>query len=119
MMTRLKADTLPSSLRDASKAIGKTYPTTRKAAQESDALKTHFKLRGPTTTANGNVLEELTRQADVKTRKYLNSLSPDKRTDLEDQLRKRSPDDRLKLLKTLADDPDSGSCGDAHLRRDE
>ena len=117
MLTRLKNETLPKSLRDAQKAIDYTYSTTRKAVTESDALKTHFGLSGAKAKpAAGKLLEELTSQADAHTKRYLEHLQQSEREEMEKQLNGMPADKRLELLKTLATSPDGGSCGDVSYR---
>lgn len=120
MLVRLKDETLPRSIRDAAKAIGKTYSTTRTAARKSDALKTHFGLSDEKPEPlSGELLEELTSQADARTKQFLARLSPIHRAKVETQLQNMSADKRLELLKILAKSPDGGSCGDRSLRDDE
>jgi hypothetical protein len=84
MLARLTQGTLPKSIRDAAKAIGRTNSTTRKAVHETDSLKTHFGLSAENTKPSpGKLLEELASQSDARTRRYLQNLPQDKRKEVE------------------------------------
>ena len=120
MLTRLQNKTLPESIRDAAKLIDHTFSTTRDAVYKSDSLKTHFRLSKENPKTSGDkLLEELTSQADARTKRYLKNLPPDKREEVEAQLHTMPANNRLELLRTLATSPDGGSCGDVPLYADE
>lgn len=117
MMERLRQGTLPRSLRDTARTIEETYDTTRRAAFNSDALRTHFNLRDETEARNpsGSLLDELAKQADRRTQLAIAQMTPTQRLAAEEALREMEPVRRVELLRTLAADPEAGSTGDVSL----
>jgi len=118
LFARLRAGTLPHSLRDAAKAIKHSYDTTRRAAHKSASLKSHFNLSEPgqqSDPGTPSLFEELLQEADARTRAMLEKLGPRERASTVAALsqieRAAWPD----LLKTLAANPEAGSSGDVSI----
>lgn len=106
---------LPKTLRKAASIIGETYDTTRRAALRSDALRSHFGLSDPAFPASASLLEELAAQADRRTQNAISLMTNTQRQECEAALCEMEPQERLKLLQTLAVDPDAGSTADVSL----
>ena len=121
MAERLRQETLPKSLRDAAKAIGSTYSTTRRAAHKSRLLRSHSGLHpdgNGVDAGGGSLLEEMTGQVDQRTRVFMEQMNARKREDTEAELQQMEPEQQVALLKVLAKDPDAGSTGDVSLIED-
>lgn len=118
LLDRLQKETLPTSIRDAAKAVNANYNSARAAVHKSDSLRTHFNIQddtpvpGDQTPAAQGILDELAQQADRPTTQYLKGLPGEKRQELESQMQQMKPAKRLDLVKTMAHDPDAGRTGD-------
>lgn len=115
MLKILGQDELPKSMRAAADLIKESVSTTRRAALKSTLLREHFNFRATeneTMLSDDNLLATLAKQADSRTKAFLRRLSRDQENDLERRLRQMEPEDQVKLLKTLAVDPDAGRAAD-------
>lgn len=124
MLGRLNKEILPKTLRDTAKAIEETYSTTRRAALKSPTLSAYFGLNSDaaeSTPETGGLLDELAKQADHRTQRAIEDMTPGQRQEAESALRDMDPQQAPELVKTLASDPDSQKAlrGLARLDADE
>jgi hypothetical protein len=113
---------LPSTLRQAAKLLKSEsfgYNTVRHAARQSTVLRSHFNPRNGTESPQSSgsaILTELAQQADVNTKEFIETLTPESRRDVEERLAGMPLDCAAELIETLAINPDAGRTGDVHLR---
>lgn len=112
MLKRLKAGSLPKSLRETGRVIGFRYSTVRDAALRSPSLVDHFRLKREASDPNATpILDELILQADARTAAYLKELHEKVRIETEAALREMLPEQRSEILMNLS----HGDAGEGHL----
>ena len=115
MLQLLDKGILSSSLNQAAKQLdsdGFKRSTVMTAAHKFPSLASHFKLDGKA----DSVLDELIQQCDKPTQQTIEKLSPVSRDELEAELQQMDPQDALKLVRTLSDNPEAGRTGDVPVK---
>ncbi len=126
MIRQLSQGTLPTTLRATARQLkrrGATYDTVREATHNAPTLKKHFGLReaqgqqsssrpAPLTAKPDSALSTLANEASKNAQRYIESLSPKERDQLEEQLEGMTPADRTALMRTLTLNPEAARTGD-------